>query len=333
MTGAGLTSADALAPIDRRLLDALQRDFPLTARPFTAIGQRLGLTEEEAIAHVKRLKDDGLIRQMGAIFDTRALGYRSTLVAMRVPPERVEQAAAAVSRHPGVSHNYRRDHAWNLWFTLAVPPEEDLEGTVAHLAQEAGGYPYRSLPALRVFKIGVRLTLSDDGEGAADAQSTAAPSPCPLSPRDRAFVRALQEDIEIVHEPFAAVARCLGVAQEAIFDWLREAAAVGWLRRFAAILNHRRVGYGANGMVAWRVPPQRLEDVAALASTFPQVSHCYERPTFPDWPYALFTMIHARSEEECRAVAEDISRRTGVADYAILFSTREYKKERVRYFA
>jgi len=326
------STADALASIDRRLLDALQRDFPLTARPFAAIGRRLGLTEEEAIAHVKRLKGDGVIRQMGAIFDTRALGYRSTLVAMRVPPERVGQAAAAVSRHPGVSHNYRRDHAWNLWFTLAVPPEEDLEGTVAHLAQEAGGYPYRSLPALRVFKIGVRLTLGDGGE-AADAQSTAAPSPYPLSPRDRAFVHALQEDIEIVHEPFTAAAQRLGVSQKEVFDWLRQAAAAGWLRRFAAILNHRRVGYGANGMVAWRVPPQRLEEVAAQASTFPQVSHCYERPTFIDWPYALFTMIHARSEGECRAVAEDISRRTGVADYAILFSTREYKKERVRYFA
>ena len=325
------STADALAPIDRRLLDALQRDFPLAARPFAAIGRRLVLTEEEAIAHVNRLKGDGFIRQMGAIFDTRALGYRSTLVAMRVPPKRVEQAAAVVSRHPGVSHNYRRDHAWNLWFTLAVPPEEDLEGTVAHLAQEAGGYPYRSLPALRVFKIGVRLPLSDDGE-AADAQSTAAPSPCPLSPRDRAFVRALQEDIEIVHEPFAAVARCLSVTQEEIFDWLREAAAVGWLRRFAAILDHRRAGYEANGMAVWRVPPQRLEEVAVVASSFPQVSHCYQRPTFIDWPYALFTMIHGRSEEECQAVAEDISRRTGVADYAILFSTREYKKERVRYF-
>jgi DNA-binding Lrp family transcriptional regulator len=331
MTEAGLASADALAPIDRQLLDALQRDFPLTARPFAAIGERLSLTEDDVIARVRRLKDDGLIRQIGAIFDTRAVGYSSTLVGMRVPPQRVDQAASVISGHPGVSHNYRRDHTWNLWFTLAVPPEEDLDGTVAHLTQEAGGYPYRSLPALRVFKIGVRLTLSDDGE-AADAQSTAAPSPCPLSPRDRAFVRVLQDGIDIVPQLFADAARRLGSSQEEIFVWLREAAAAGWLRRFAAILYHRRAGYQANGMVVWRVPPQRLEDAAAVASSFSEVSHCYERPTFPDWPYALFTMIHARSEEECRAIAEDISRRTGIADYAILFSTREYKKERVRYF-
>jgi len=332
MTEARLASAGALAPTDRRLLDALQRDFPLTARPFAAIGRRLGLAEDDVIAHVRRLKDDGLIRQIGAIFDTRALGYRSTLVAMRVPPERVDQAAAVVSGHPGVSHNYRRDHIWNLWFTLAVPPDDDLKATAVRLTQEAGGYPYRSLPALRVFKIGVRLAMSNEGAAPRAEGLTAASPPRPVSPRDRAFVRALQDDIEIVAQPFGAAAGRLGVSQEEIFIWLRQAAAAGWLRRFAVILNHRRAGYGANGMVVWRVSPQRLEEVAAVASSFPQVSHCYQRPTFIDWPYALFTMIHARSEEECQAVAEDISRRTGVADYAILFSTREYKKERVRYF-
>jgi DNA-binding Lrp family transcriptional regulator len=332
VTEVGLASADALAPIDRHLLDALQRDFPLTTRPFVAIGQRLGLTEEEVIDRVRRLKGDGFIRQIGAIFDTRALGYRSTLVAMRVPPERVDEAAAVISRHPGVSHSYQREHAWNLWFTLAVPPDADLEATIAHLAQEAGGYPHRSLPALRVFKIGVRLPLTGDG-GAADAESAVeAPSSRSLSQRDRAFVRALQDDIDIVPQPFAATASRLGVNQEEVLAWLGEAAAAGWLRRFAAILHHRRAGYGANGMVVWRVPPERLEEVAALASTLPQVSHCYERPTFPDWPYSLFTMIHARSEEGCRAIAEDISRRTGIADYIILFSTHEYKKERIRYF-
>jgi DNA-binding Lrp family transcriptional regulator len=322
---------DALEPVDRELLDAVQREFPLVARPFAVISRQFSLTEDGVIARLRWLKDGGFIRQIGAIFDTRALGYRSTLVAMRVPPREVDQAAAVISGHPGVSHNYRRDHAWNLWFTLAVAPDDDLEATVALLAEETGGHPHLSLPALRVFKIGVRLAMSNEG-AAPRAEGLAAVSPPSLSPRDRAFVRVLQEDVELVHEPFAAVARRLGVTQEEIFIWLREAAAVGWLRRFAAVLNHRRAGYQANGMVAWRVPPQRLEEAAAVASSYPQVSHCYQRPTFPDWPYALFTMIHARSGEECRAVAADISRRVGVGDYAVLFSTREYKKERVRYF-
>jgi DNA-binding Lrp family transcriptional regulator len=331
MTEAGLVSADELESIDRHLLDILQHDFPVADRPFVAVGQRLGLTEEEAIERVRQLKGAGLIRQIGPIFDTRALGYRSTLVAMRLPPERVDQAAAVISRHPGVSHNYGRDHTWNLWFTLAVPPDGDLEATVAQLSREAGGLPYLSLSALRVFKISVRLALSDEGAAPGD-EGLAAVSPPPLSPRDCAFVRVLQDGIDIVAQPFADAAGRLGVSQEEVFAWLREAAAAGWLRRFAAILHHRRAGYQANGMAVWQVPPERLEEVGTLASSYPQVSHCYQRPTFSDWPFSLFTMIHARSEGECRAIVEGISRQTGISDYAILFSTREYKKERVRYF-
>ena len=180
----------ARTPSDyRRLLDLLQRDFPLNAQPFAAIGERLGLPEEEVLARVRRLKGTErgrLIRQISAIFDTTALGYKSTLVAMQVPQGEVDRAAAAINRHPGVSHNYQRDHAWNLWFTLAVPPEEDLEASAQALVREAGGYPYRLFPALRVFKIGVRL----DMEGADDVSPTEAlkgvagplpPSPAPAT--------------------------------------------------------------------------------------------------------------------------------------------------------
>ncbi|GAG45185.1 unnamed protein product, partial [marine sediment metagenome] len=143
-------------------LDLLQRDFPPTTRPFAVIGERLALPEEEVLARVRRLKgpEKGrLISQISAIFDTTALGYRSTLVAVQVPQDEVDRAAAAINRHPGVSHNYQRDHTWNLWFTLAVPPDEDLETTVDALVEEAGAYPYRLFPALRVFKIGVQLDM------------------------------------------------------------------------------------------------------------------------------------------------------------------------------
>jgi len=335
--GAGGIGGAVLDAVDRRLLDLLQRDFPLDARPFAAIGERLGLPEEEVLARVRRLKgaETGrLIRQISAIFDTTALGYKSTLVAMQVPEDEVERAAAAINRHPGVSHNYQRDHAWNLWFTLAVPPDEDLEASVQALVDETGGYPYRLLPALRAFKIGVQL----DMEGAGDispAESTqgsrATPAAAP-SARDRAFIRELQEDIEIVPQPFAGVAERLGVSQEEVLAWLHEAKAAGWLRRFAAVLRQQQAGYVANGMAVWRVPEDSVEKAAAVAASLPQVSHCYQRPTYPDWPYNLFTLIHAKSREDCQAIAGRISQATGVSEYAILFSTKEYKKERVRYF-
>jgi len=334
---AGGIGEAVLDSVDRRLLDSLQRDFPLNARPFAAIGERLGLPEEEVLVRVRRLKSPAkgrLIRQIGAIFDTTALGYRSTLVAMQVPQDEVDRAAAAINRHPGVSHNYQRDHAWNLWFTLAVPPDEDLEASVQALVDQAGGYPYRLLPALRVFKIGVQLDIEGAGDvSPVDSAREDHPTPAALpNARDRAFIRELQEDIEVVPQPFARVSERLGVSQEEVLAWLHEAKAAGWLRRFAAVLRQRQAGYVANGMAVWRVPEDSVEKAAAVAAALPQVSHCYQRPTYPDWPYSLFTLIHAKSKEDCQAIAGKIAQAMGVSDYVILFSTKEYKKERVRYF-
>ncbi len=335
MAKAEEAAAQQLDIVDRRLLDLLQRDFPPTTQPFAAIGERLGLPEEEVLARVRRLKspdEKGLIRQISAIFNTSALGYKSTLVAMQVPQDEIERAAAAINGHPGVSHNYQRDHAWNLWFTLAVPPDEDLESTVQALVEKAGGYPYRLFPALRVFKIAVQLDIEGaSGISAVDSPQGSRPTPA-LTVRDRAFIRELQKDIEIVSQPFADVAERLGVSQEEVVAWLQQAKAAGWLRRFAAILRQRQAGYVANGMVAWRVPQDSIERVATVAASLPQVSHCYQRLTYPDWPYNLFTMIHAKSKENCQAVAREISQETGVSDYVILFSTKEYKKARLKYF-
>ena len=324
--------------IDRHLLVLLQRDLPLTARPYAAIAEEVGLPEDEVLTHIRRLGDGrrgSLIREIGPIFDTRALGYRSTLVAVEVPEDRVEGTAAVINGHPGVSHNYRREHQWNLWFTLAVPSTEDIETAVKTLVGAAGGFPHLSLPALRTFKIGVRLGL-ESGDGLEEVEAGVATPPNGLRPpneRDKAFIRELQRGIEIVAEPFAQAAQALAVSQEELLQWMREAKSRGWLRRFAAVLHHRRAGYLANGMAVWEVPRERVDEVAAVACRLPQVSHCYERVTYPNWPYSLFTMIHALNREECQAVARRISGEAGVREYSILFSTKEYKKARIEYFA
>ena len=145
--------------LDRRLLNVIQADFPLVSRPFRALASALSLTESEVIDRVAQLKRQRIIRQISAIFDTRSLGYRSGLVAMRIHPERLDAAAAVVSSHPGVSHNYQRNHAFNLWFTLAVPPTSDFEWTVQHLHAIAGAESTRVLPTLRLFKIGMQLDM------------------------------------------------------------------------------------------------------------------------------------------------------------------------------
>jgi DNA-binding Lrp family transcriptional regulator len=323
-----------LDTVDTALLDRLQSGFPLTPRPFAELGEALGLEEPEVLARVRRMKEENVIRQIGAIFDTRRLGYQSTLVAFHVPDVELEDVATKVSAHPGVSHNYARSHHYNLWFTLAVPPGHDLASDIGRLSQETGVEDLLNLPAVRVFKIDARFKINerysprprDDPDGS--ASSTRA-----FTPADVPFVRALQGDLTVVPRPFAEAAGRLGVSEEDLLDKARELESVGIMRRFGAVLRHRRVGYAANGMACWIVPEAQIEEVGLHAAEFPQVSHCYQRPAYPPrWSYNLFTMIHGRMRDEVENVAAQIAQETDVARYEVLYSTREFKKERVKYF-
>lgn len=326
-----MTQLDA---VDRALLEPLQADFPLTPRPFAALGRSLGLEEAEVLVRVRRLKESNVIRQISAIFDTRRLGYQSTLVAFHVSDAALEDVAAQVSAHPGVSHNYARPHHYNLWFTLAVPPDQEVAAEIDRLVRRTGVDDWLNLPALRVFKIKTHFKLKGDS----------APQPVEQPDRptgqtraftsaDVPFVRALQRDLPVTTRPFSGVATELGLSEERLLDKARELEAAGIMRRFAAVLRHRRVGYTANGMACWVVPEAEIEEAGLRAAKFPQVSHCYQRPSSPPrWPYTLFTMIHGQSEEEVEGVAAAIADRTGLEDYVILYSTKEYKKERVKYF-
>jgi DNA-binding Lrp family transcriptional regulator len=320
---------------DRHILDLIQSDFPLTATPYADLAARLEMREDDVLARVTRLKH-GVIRQISAIFDTRALGYQSSLVAARVPADRVEHAARVINQHPGVSHNYLRDHEYNIWFTVAVPPSSSLEQTVARLGELAGADPIRLMPTLQLFKIGVELNMGDQP---IDVQTAPA-----FTGRDRAkpkrdmddrliaLVRELQEDLPVEHEPFAAMAARLGLSVPELFSQAQAFKDEGRMRRFAAILAHRAAGFVANGMGVWAVPDDRIDEVGAQMAGFKAVSHCYQRPTYPDWPYNIFSMIHGRTKEDCQIVLDAIQRVTGVSDYTTLYSTQEFKKVRLKYY-
>jgi len=327
-----MTPLDA---VDRALLERLQADFPLTPRPFAALGRSLHLEEAEVLARVSRLKEANVIRQISAIFDTRRLGYQSTLAAFRVTDAALEDVAAQVSAHPGVSHNYARPHHYNLWFTLAVPPGQEVAAEVGRLAQQTGVDDWLNLPSLRVFKIKTHFKLKNEGSAPGPVEQPDRPTgqTRAFTPSDIPFVRVLQRDLPLIARPFSGAAAKLGLSEERLLDKARELQAAGIMRRFAAVLRHRQVGYTANGMACWVVPEARIEEVGRHAAEYPQVSHCYQRPAYPPrWPYNLFTMIHGQGKEEVEAVATAIAGGMGVKDYVMLYSTTEYKKERVKYF-
>ncbi len=330
-------AAIPLDEADKRLLNLMQGSFALTQRPFAHVAGLAGLGEEEVMTRVQRLLDKRIIREITPIFDTRALGYQSMLVAAKVDAEHPHRAAQVINSHPGVTHNYLRNHDFNLWFTIAVEPGSRLgiQGTLDALAAEIGAQSIRQLPTLKLFKIRMDLEMEQGTDALAAAGEAVPPrelDPIELSEEDVATIRATQGPMPVVSEPYAPAAERLGTTQEEVLRRLESLREREGLRRVAAILFHRRAGFSANGMGVWKVPEDEVLETGKRMAAFRGVSHCYQRPTYPDWPYSVFTMAHGRSKEECDAILDSIAADTGISERATLYSSTEFKKVRMLYF-
>jgi siroheme decarboxylase len=331
-------AAVPLSAQDKRLLNLMQGSFPLDTRPYAGVAADAGMTEEAVLGAVQRLLDARIIRQVTPIFDTRALGYGSMLVAAKVDPEHPWRAATIVNAHPGVSHNYLRNHEFNMWFTIAVEESSKLglQGTLDVLQELTGAESIRQLPTLKLFKI--RMDLEMEGDTDALARSGVAEDPVeldkqPYDERDREVIRATQGDLPVVPEPYAQAADRLGMGQDELVAHLAGMCERGILRRVAAILFHRRAGFSANGMGVWQVPEDRVLEVGPRMAAFRGISHCYQRPTYADWPYSIFTMAHGRSKEECDAILDAVDAEVDCIEArATLYSSTEFKKIRLLYF-
>jgi len=321
--------------LDKQILNEIQWTFPLVSQPYHKIAKKFDTTPEIIKQRLSNLKKTGILRQLSAIFDTRRLGYKSSLVAMEIEPDKLEYVANQINRHPGVSHNYERNHQFNLWFTLATPPGSDLKTEVDKFKKIPGILKIRMLPTIRLFKIGVKLDMVDEEKHEvkpSEEKKKILDVKFDPTEEDKEFIRELQKDLEVIDKPFLKAAEKLGVSEEQIFDKLNYYEKIGVMRRFAAILRHRDAGFTANGMIVWNVPEERIVEVGEKLGAFPQVSHCYQRPVYPDWPYSVFSMIHCKSEEEAAEMAKEIQNQINVSEYKILFSAREFKKTRVEYF-
>ncbi|MCX5673174.1 MAG: AsnC family transcriptional regulator [Planctomycetota bacterium] len=318
--------------LDRKIVTAIQGGLPAEERPFDTLAARLGIDPEEMIARVRRLVSDGMIRRLGPVFDSRSLGYASTLVAARIPPERLAEVAARVNRLSGVTHNYERRHAYNLWFTLVCPSAAELERTIEALRRETGIPDFHSLPALTVYKIRVQFDLAGEPQAPQDAGGRTEGVPPPLDGKQRARGRLLQDGRPGEREPGAARAARRGWPTARVVQQIRAWLDSGVIRRFGAVVRHRELGFAANGMAAFRAAPDVIDAAGKRLAKHGEVSHCYRRPPLPDFPYNLFAMVHGQSEEEVRRTVAAMTGEIGVEDYAVLFSVTEFKKESMRYF-
>lgn len=319
--------------MENELLFQMQNAFPMTQRPFEVIAKELDTSEEEILSMVQKLRDEKIIRQTSAIFDTKRLGYKSSLVAFKVDEDKIDEAAKVINAHPGVSHNYLRNHDYNIWFTMAVAPDSQLglEKTIEILKERTGAKDAIILPTLKMFKISVKMDTTGK-RAKKEKLKKLAHKELTLTAKRIAVIKELQKDIEVTPEPFKAATKKLGLSNEEFFEIAKELKESGVMRRFATILNHRKAGFGANAMSVWAVPEEQSETIGKEMAEFSAVSHCYLRPSYPNWPYNLFAMVHAKTQEECDTLIEEMAKESGLTEYGKLYSTVEFKKQRLVYF-
>jgi siroheme decarboxylase len=333
-----LGAAIALDEFDKRLLNQMQGSFPIVERPYAEVATVLGVDEGIVLQRVRELIAERIIRQVTPIYDTRAFGYGSMLVAAKVDPELPWRPAKIINSHPGVSHNYLRNHEFNMWFTIAVEESSKLglQGTLDVLQELTGAESIRQLPTLKLFKIRMDLDMEGGTDALAKAVQVVEPIDLgkqPYDDTDVAVVRATQGDLPVVSEPYADAAREIGMPVARLLDHLNGMVDRKLLRRVAAILFHRRAGFSANGMGVWRVPDDKIAEYGPRMAAFRGISHCYERPTYEDWRYQIFTMAHGRSKEECDAILDAIqAEMPDIQERATLYSSTEFKKVRLLYF-
>lgn len=319
----------------KALLTALQRGIPIVRRPWDELGRTIGMPGSEAMAFAANLLRSGAARRFGGVFDSRRLGYGSTLCAVDAPGGKIEEVVSLLRPHPGVTHCYEREGSPNLWFTMTAPAEE-LARELARIADGIKPLELMNLPALKRFKVEVVL---DAAEGdVAPVRGVHLPGGRvegalqTFSERDKALVRRVQGSLGVAEEPFAAVARELGRDQDEILRDLLSWRESGALRRIGFILRHRAAGFSANGMCVWPVPAAEVERAGAILAAAPEVTHCYERPSSSAVPYNLYAMIHARERTVAEATFARLSELAGLSGGRMLVSVREFKKSSPVFF-
>ena len=318
---------------ENELARLLQQGIPLEPEPFAALGVPLGLTGEQVLAQLQAWTDAEKLREISAVLEGNLLGYDSALVAGRVPAEDIERVGAVVSAHPTVTHNYVRDHDKNLWFTIAVPPEMSLERTIELLAEEAGlSEPFQPLRRTQTFKIGVNFDLQTK-KSRTNVELSTGRRILEAGPREKAFFRALQTPLPLVPRPFAQLVAGLPFEEQDLLAFAREELG-NTLRRYVGTFRHRKLGVSGNGMGVWVLPPERQAEIGLQLAAAPEVTHCYARNPIPGFPFSVYSMIHGPDHESVLETAARLASEVGVdeADYRVLFSTRELKKTRLRYF-
>jgi DNA-binding Lrp family transcriptional regulator len=323
-----------MEPLELRLLNEFQRDFPLERAPFDRVAERIGCSEGEVLATLRALKARGAVSRVGAVVAPRRIGA-STLAALAVAPQALDTVAAQVSALAQVNHNYEREHAFNLWFVVTACDAAALDGVLERVRRESG-CPLITLPLREEFHIDLGFDLCGGHRWSERSANPAPAGPVVLGDDEWRLMAALEDGLDLVPQPFARLAMRCGLAEEAvrarIADWL----ARGVVKRFGVVVRHHELGYAANAMAVWDVPDAEVSAAGRRLAATGGVTLCYRRERdLPHWPYNLFCMIHGRDRDAVEAQVADLADRAGLAGHphALLFSRRRFKQSGARYLS
>jgi len=313
---------------DKQLLIILQKELPLVSKPFLLLAKRLNIPEKKVLNKAKMFISKGTITRIGAVFNSNSLGYKSTLVAMKVPEEKLNLVIPIINQLKGVSHNYLRDNEYNLWFTISGPSETSLKKIINRLKMRTGIKDFLNLKIKKMFKIDTSFSTGSK----INQKRRKISRPIQLTAKDKKLINRLSKSIPLTSLPFKKIGEDLGLKEEEVLNkisnWLRQ----GIIRRFSAIVRPTKIGLEGAALGVWRVNRGKIDEVGKLMAEFPQVSHCYQRVIYPEWRYNLYTMIHGKDKNDCQKIAERISVKTGISEYKLLFTLKEIKKESLHYF-
>lgn len=309
-----------------QLLSILETGIEIVPAPYQEIAKKVGGSEAVLLEEIRRLKEQGLIRRFRGQINYRMLGRTACLVAASVSPDKLDRVIAAVNAVPAVSHHYLRDHQFNLWFTLQAESPAAIEHLLADLAARCGT-EFFPLPARRFFKLDVRFLSHGSTPQRTAGSVSEQPMPIELNSVQKQVLNFLQDEFPLVPYPFAQLG---GLDQSVCIQTTKQLLQKGILKRIAAVLNHYRLSCQVNAMFCVHAAEAEIERAGMVLASWPQVSHCYQRQTFPGWPYNLFAMVHFRSEEELNRWIEQVRSALNLSDFAVLRTLQELKKEPVR---
>ncbi|HQR51087.1 MAG TPA: Lrp/AsnC family transcriptional regulator [Methylophilaceae bacterium] len=318
--------------IEQRLLNEYQHDFPLVKRPFLAIGDQLGIEEDEVIERLGQLSARGAVSRVGPVFSPGCIGA-STLAALAVPPGKLDEMAHWINALPEVNHNYEREHNFNLWFVAAAPGQAWLDSVLKKIASESG-CPMLVLPLVERFHIDLGFDLN--GRSCPSRRSSGSSTRVQLDSAQTAIVAGLQSGIKLERQPFAAIGERVNLDEEDVIRQVSAWRGEGIIKRFGVVVRHHELGYRENAMAVWDVPDGQVSALGRLAAQQEGVTLCYRRPRqLPDWPFNLFCMVHGTDRDVVRRLIETLAANTGLDAFQtqVLFSRRRFKQCGARYVA